>query len=253
MTEHVIETHSGALFGVPILLPRNRRCLPESIRGQYLFMTEVTRILRAATPYRVRALDRLIPLTGATVISPETMTEFEREMVSLAMLNRTASIERYVHAIGPGEVWPEIVMAIGVVARETNGSSRFSLPAPDVWQSVVPKLQGYLGFHMTELGGAVIGHAKWIDAAIDDARRMLICTGTRTIADDFAGESEIDGVTITTVDQAYRIHLHNESGVRVIDVPARNGGDVGAEIARLDESIRFLTGKSAVWGHETRH
>lgn len=81
MTEHVIGTHSGALFGVPILLPRNRRCETESIRGQYLFMTELTRILRAATPYRVRALDRLIPLTGATVISPETMKEFEREMV----------------------------------------------------------------------------------------------------------------------------------------------------------------------------
>lgn len=249
MTEHVIGTHSGALFGVPILLPRNRRCETESIRGHYLFMTELTRILRAATPYRVRALDRLIPLTGATVISPETMKEFEREMVSLAMHNRTASIEQYVHAIAPGEVWPEVVMAIGVVARETNGGSRFSLPAPDVWQTMVLKLQGYLGFHMTELGGAVIGQAKWIDAAIDDARRMLISTGTRTIAD----ESEIDGVTITTVDQTYRVHFHNGSSVRVIDVPARNGGDVGGEIARLDESIRFLTGKSAVWGHETRH
>ncbi|MFC0697414.1 hypothetical protein [Paraburkholderia humisilvae] len=177
------------------------------------------------------------------------MKDFEREMVSLAMHNRTASIERYVHAIGPGEVWPEVVMAIGVVARETNGSQRFSLPAPDVWQSVVPKLQGYLGFHMTEVGGAVIGQAKWIDAAIDDARGMLICTGTRTISE----ESEIDGVTITTVDHAYRVHLHNGSGVRVIDVPARNGGDVDGEIARLDESIRFLTGKTAIWGHETRH
>lgn len=249
MTEHKVGTHSGALFGVPILLPRNRRCLTESIRGQYLFMTEVTRVLRAATPYRVRALDRLIPLTGATVISPETMKEFEHEMVSLAMHNRTASIERYVHAIGPGEIWPEVVMAIGVVAREANVSSRFSLPAPDVWQAVVPRLQGYLGFHMTELDGAVIGQAKWIDAAIDDARRTLISTGTRTIAE----ESEIDGVTITTVDQAYRVHLHNRSGVQVIDVPARNGGDVDREIARLDESIRFLTGKSAVWGHETRH
>lgn len=251
MTNLSIGTHSGALFGVPILLPRNRRCEPESVNGQYHFMSEIGRVIRAATPYKVRALDRLIPLHGTTVITPESMKAFEREMVSLTMNNRNVCIEKYVHSIAPGEVWAEVVMAIGVVARVTHGSQRFSLPAPDVWQAMLPRLHGYLGFHVSELHGAVIGPVKWIDAAIDDARKMLISSATRSMPEGPAGE--IDEVTVTAGDQAYHVHLSNGSHVRVIDVPARNGGDVSMEIARLDENIRFLTGKSAVWSKETQH
>jgi hypothetical protein len=120
-----------------------------------------------------------------------------------------------------------------------------ALPAPDVWQSMLVKLQGYLGFHVEEFQGAVIGQIQWIDKAIDDARRMLMGACTRRIEGSVA-----DG---TAMEEGFRVHLHNSSGVSVIDVPARNGADIGAEIAGIDENIRFLTGKTAVWGLETRH
>ncbi|MBA9860150.1 hypothetical protein DEE69_29975 [Ralstonia insidiosa] len=253
MTSTALETYSGALFGVPILLPRTRKCRTESAKGQYWFMEELTQLVRAATPYKVRTLDRFISLEGTTVISPASMRSFEREMAAMTMKGKTAKIDKYVHAVGPGDDWPLVVLAIGVVARTTSGLASFSLPAPDVWQSMLAKLQGYLGFHVEEFQGAVIGQIQWIDKAIDDARRMLLGAGTRRIEGSVAGGAAIDGVTVTTMEEGFRVHLHNSGGVSVIDVPARNGADIGAEIAGIDESIRFLTGKAAVWGLETRH
>jgi hypothetical protein len=253
MTNKPLETFSGALFGVPILLPRQRKCRTESAKGQYRFMEELALLMRATTPYKVRTLDRFISLHGTTVISPASMRNFEREMVAMTMKGKTARIEKYVHAVGPGDEWPLVVIAIGVVARATTGASRFSLPAPDVWQSIHAKLQGYLGFHVEEFQGAAIGQIQWIDKAIDDARRMLLGAGTRRIEGALGDGAAIEGVTVTTMSQGFRVHLHNSSGVNVIEVPARSGADIGAEIAGIDESIRFLTGKAAVWGLETRH
>lgn len=97
----------------------------------------------------------------------------------------------------------------------------------------------------------MIGQVEWIDAAIDDTRLMLISAGTRSMTQRVA--AKIDEIAVPTVGQAYRVHLHNGSRVGVIDVPARNGGDASAGIARLDENIRFLTGKSAVWSRKHHH
>lgn len=253
MTSNALETYSGALFGVPILLPSPRKCRTESVMGQQRFMKELTQLVRAATPYKVRTLDRFISLQGTTVISPASMRSFEKEMVALTIKGKSARIDNYVHAVGPGDDWPLVVMAIGVVARDTNGAARFSMPAPDVWQSMLMRLQGYLALHVEEFKGAVIGQIQWIDKAIDDARGMLLGAGTRRIELAEHDGAEIEGVTVTTMEEGYRVHFHNGSGGSFIDVPARNGADIRAEIAGIDQSIRFLTGKSAVWGLETRH
>jgi hypothetical protein len=97
-------------------------------------------------------------------------------------------IEKYVHSSAPGDVWAEVVMTIGVVSRVRHGNSQSNLPAPDVSQSMLPRLYGYLGFHVDELGGAVIGRVIWIDTAMDDARQMLIGAGARSMAETATGE-----------------------------------------------------------------